>query len=62
MNVDDPNGALAGRSLTIAGEEWLIVGTPEWSDGNYVLLGNEDERTIVRPTGIVRRQFELEAS
>lgn len=57
---NDPNAGLVGYSLTIEGQEWIVVGSSPACGPNYVVLENEDERTIIRPAGIVRRHRELE--
>lgn len=60
--TDNPVADLIGYTVTINDQPWMVVGVPAWNDGGtYVVLENEDERTIIRPTGVVRRYKELMA-
>lgn len=50
---------LIGFSIEIDGQEWIVVAPVEWSK-NYVVLENEDERTIIRPLALIQQRYQSE--
>jgi hypothetical protein len=69
VDADDPNADLIGFEFNTEDLGLVIVvGTPVWSDGNYVevrTVDNADEKPVAtscRPSGLVRQRMREEAA
>jgi hypothetical protein len=54
----DPNADLIGQLVEIAGQTHIVLATWQHSV-QYVVLEAEDNRTIIKAAGLVRRHIEL---
>jgi hypothetical protein len=67
VDADDPNADLIGYEFSTQDFPhitWRVTGTPNWSDGNYVVIESDqiDAPVITcRPAGLVRSRMLAEA-
>jgi hypothetical protein len=55
----DPNGRLIGYEYKgVGGKMWTVVGTPAWSEGNYVTIKCEDGSLSAVSAGLVRQRMQ----
>jgi hypothetical protein len=59
--MEDPNPDLIGQSLIVFGVEYVVTQTwkPREFSEHYVVLGDGSGKTIIRPSGIVRREVTM---